>query len=82
MQPAQPTAAPGSAQSGTPGAEPLPLESEDGEGEEDGPPIKRQRMESEDDLGHTQSLDEDPVLALANANNGSGGPEPYHDDNE
>lgn len=82
MQPAQPTPASEPAQTSTPGAEPLPLESEDGEGEEDGPPIKRQRMESEDDLAHNQSLDEDPVLALANANNGNGGPEPYQDDNE
>lgn len=61
-------------------SEPLRLESEDGEGEEDvgpeGPPVKRQRLEEE--LGQDHSLDDDPVLALANANNGAGAADSYH----
>merc|ERR1712000_747889 len=83
MQAPQHTPGPETTQTGAPVAEPLPLESEDGEGEDDdGPPIKRQRMESEDDMGQHNSLEEDPVLALANANNGNGGSDFNHDDNE
>ncbi|KAF4126451.1 hypothetical protein GMORB2_0187 [Geosmithia morbida] len=60
--------------------EPLNLEEEDGEGEEEdpeGPPAKRQRLD-EAEFGQHDPLEDDPVLALANANNGTGGPESYH----
>ncbi|KAL6860286.1 hypothetical protein ACO1O0_004313 [Amphichorda felina] len=60
--------------------EPLRLESEEGEGENDDDtderPIKRQKMEDEE-IGPDQSLDDDPVLALADANSGAGASDSY-----
>ncbi|KAG9258065.1 uncharacterized protein F5Z01DRAFT_645001 [Emericellopsis atlantica] len=65
------------------GVENLSIRSEDGQGEEqdegeDGPPVKRQRLESQDAISQDQPLDDDdPVLALADANNGNGGTDQY-----
>jgi hypothetical protein len=61
----------------------LSIRSEDGQGEDeddgsDGPPIKRRRLESQDPISQDQPLDDDdPVLALANANNGNGASDQY-----
>ena len=61
--------------------EPLRLESEDVEVEiendhADGRPIKRQKM-GDEEIRPDQSLDDDPVLALADANDAAGGPDSY-----
>jgi len=86
-QPHNPAAAasPNAGHNGS-GVENLSIQSEDGQGEEqgegeDGPPVKRQRLESQDEISQDQPLDDDdPVLALADANNGNGGSDQYPPD--